>query len=775
MKRILLIVFACVLSFPLVASHIVGGEFELQHVSGSTYRINLIIYFDLNNGDPGAKDQSATVRIYRMRDNVFMRDIVLPLSTEETVSYTQPNCAVANVRTSKLTYTASVTLSSDTFTDEEGYYLVWQRCCRNYTITNVISQDPDMGTYAGQTFYLEFPAVVKDGEAFYNSSPHLFPPLSDYGCVDKPYYVDFAGTDDDGDSLVYSLVAPLNTTTGDAVPSTGPYPRPYSAVTWRDPYSLDNIMGGNPDLSIDDDGFLRVTPTASGLFVFAVKCEEYRDGEKIGEVRRDFQLTVLNCETSVAPEIKGKLLADAAFTYDDTMTISFDNTTSDSERCIEVEVTDADSEDASQGLTEEITIKAVSMTSSSDDVSDILPDVITATLTSGSSVVFDICFDACPLDDGPYEIAIIAMDDACALPLMDTLFITIEVEAPENNAPYFVTSDITETLDEGETMSWTLVARDDDGDAMYFSVVPDGFVLADAGMSFVSGTQSGDEIQGTFTWTTECGDFNFAEQNTFAVQVVVEDNDECEATSPDVLLLNLTVDVIENHQPTLTITSLNVDQPLTDGKLTALLGDQITLGLYGSDPDDTPEADIITIDLLDATGDEVTPTGYVFASVQGAGTAETTFTWNPECSIFAEGTSEGTFHFTFCVYDDHCYDMKGDTVEVEITIQDVESSDIDEQPPNIITPNGDLCNDFFAMEGFDTSACGGAALDTYLPPDNCSRHFESIRIVNRWGKIVYESKKRDFRWHASGEPNGIYFYLLKFSDAEYKGSVTVRY
>ena len=79
---------------------------------------------------------------------------------------------------------------------------------------------------AGQTFYLEFPPVVKDGQPFINSSPRLFPPLNDYACPRKPYYVDFAGVDDDGDSLVYSLVTPLSTHSIIAIPPLLPAPYP---------------------------------------------------------------------------------------------------------------------------------------------------------------------------------------------------------------------------------------------------------------------------------------------------------------------------------------------------------------------------------------------------------------------------------------------------------------------------------------------------------------------------------------------------------------------
>ena len=37
---------------PLHSSHIVGGEFEMIHLEGFTYRINLIMYFDEVNGAP---------------------------------------------------------------------------------------------------------------------------------------------------------------------------------------------------------------------------------------------------------------------------------------------------------------------------------------------------------------------------------------------------------------------------------------------------------------------------------------------------------------------------------------------------------------------------------------------------------------------------------------------------------------------------------------------------------------------------------------------------
>ena len=345
MKKFLILLVLSITPFLGKASHIVGGEFELIHIAGNNYRLNLILYFDLAHGAPGAKDADVTARIFRMSDNMPMMNVFLPLGPESLVSYSQPECSIGDLQTNKLIYTTTIFLSPDIFNHPSGYYITWERCCRNYTITNIFSEAPIPGQqviYAGQTFYLEFPPVVKNGEPFIDSTPKLFPPLSDYACVGKPYYVDFTGSDDDGDSLVYSLVAPLNTKSAEALPPGGPRPRPYPEVTWRPGFSLDQVMGGSPDLEVSDAGLLTVTPTQEGLFVFAVKVEEFRDGVKIGETRRDFQMLAVVCKTARPPIIKGKKLVDTDFAYQDNMNITFPHSIPNAERCIEVQVYDPD-------------------------------------------------------------------------------------------------------------------------------------------------------------------------------------------------------------------------------------------------------------------------------------------------------------------------------------------------------------------------------------------------------------------------------------------------
>ena len=71
MKRLLLLLAFSVLTFPVLASHIVGGEIELLHVSGNLYRINLIYYFDVTNNpgrDPDVQEPTILLGIFRRKE-----------------------------------------------------------------------------------------------------------------------------------------------------------------------------------------------------------------------------------------------------------------------------------------------------------------------------------------------------------------------------------------------------------------------------------------------------------------------------------------------------------------------------------------------------------------------------------------------------------------------------------------------------------------------------------------------------------------------------------
>ncbi|PZR36907.1 MAG: hypothetical protein DI538_13205 [Azospira oryzae] len=885
-----------------MASHIVGGEFELLYVKGNQYQLNLIYYFDVNNngfnGQPPEQNEPTLVAyIFRKSDNARMMPVTLRFSEKTRVGYTQPSCSQGEVKTDKLIYTALITLPANTYSDPAGYYVAWERCCRNYTITNIFSQNPQNSiNTAGQTFYLEFPPVSKNGVAFINSSPRLFPPLNDYACPSRPYYVDFAGIDDDGDSLVYTLTTPLNTSSAVAVPPV--QPAPYNLINWRPGYDLDHITKGNPDLHITREGMLTVTPPPNvGLFVFAVKVEEYRNKEKIGESRRDFQMVVVDCKVASPPKIVGKKLTDASFIYDGAMNVSFSNQVADADRCIQVQVSDPDSENAADNNTENISLRVIGLNFKSATLNQILPAQLSATLVNGSTKDFRICFPQCPfLKSGLYQIGIIAMDDACSLPLLDTLKVNVYVEPPVNHDPYFVTAtNVTGLVQEGDQASWPFEIRDDDGDELTFISAPSGFSFADAGMKVNVTTWQPGLIKGNITWDAYCDVYSFAKRTSFLINLLVNDVDQCQLNDPVKAVYNLKVilpgnadpivdtdltpdpmeklvsglqrkinqslafkvtgsDIVDNDfialrmipvgfkaadfgmsfqkktgngslssdfvwnidcskvdlkkkdefefmflavdstnkcrirkadtvtvqvkvlppdnlAPQLTVVSKNPELTLAaDNQLNVTLGQQIILDVQGADGDILPKRDSLTLTLKEKNG-SIPPEGYVFANAKGMGNVISTFSWNPQCNIFQNEVYENRYTFKFYLKDNKCFNGKADSITVAINIKDVEARSEEFLPINVFTPNDDGFNDDYSMEIID--AATGERINI-LPPDNCTGRFEMIRIVNRWGNQVYGSSDRNFRWSGKDQPAGIYYYLIKYSNKEFKGALSLR-
>jgi len=292
LRKLKITVFLFLISnVSLWATHIVGGEFELIHIEGFRYKLRLIQYFDVVFGNPGAEDQASVVSIFRNSDNNLMSTVILILTERVLVEYTTPSCAIGQLVTRKLVYESEILLEpstvingvfqNDGYDDPEGYHVVMERCCRNNVISNAFQPFPNS---VGQTWTLDFPPVIKDGQRFINSSPVLFPPLSDYACVNQLYFFDFAGTDLDGDSITYTLVTPFNSSAIIALPTA--QPKPHNDIIWNSGIDINNVIPGNPSLNTTIDGFLTVNPSQSGLFVFALLAEEFRDGEKIGEVRQ---------------------------------------------------------------------------------------------------------------------------------------------------------------------------------------------------------------------------------------------------------------------------------------------------------------------------------------------------------------------------------------------------------------------------------------------------------------------------------------------------------
>src|SRR5690625_7130215 len=70
-------------------------------------------------------------------------------------------------------------------------------------------------------------------------------------------------------------------------------------------------MGGDPQVTIDPHaGVITGKPEVQGQFVIRVVAEEYRDGIKIGEISRDFQFNVAQCDPTVYARGQSAVMID---------------------------------------------------------------------------------------------------------------------------------------------------------------------------------------------------------------------------------------------------------------------------------------------------------------------------------------------------------------------------------------------------------------------------------------------------------------------------------
>lgn len=730
------------------ATHIVGGEMDLQYLRGNTYQLTLNLYFDAVKGSPGALDNDLTASIFDKATNRRMANVVLPLISTTFVNYTNPVCTVGSLSTKALVYRNTIELPPGTYNGTQGYYAAVERCCRNISISNIV--DP---ADAAQTFYLEFPAVVRNGQEFRDSTPRVFPPLADYACLGELFTYDFAGQDPDGDSLVYDMVTPLNGHSSPVEPKpTASLSAPYTEINWGAGRSRASQIPGTPGLGIGArTGRLTVRPAATGLFVFGVRCQEFRKGVKIGETRRDFQLQVLTCPKNEAPSLA--LLAGATGNAlyrpgRDTLRITPGGT-----RCVRLRFTDPD-----QNAQLSLSLRPV-------NYSGPLPTFTTA--TSGTvhvagqpdTLVASLCFSECTNTRGKVAyIDVLVADNGCSLPKHDTVHMAFIGTLPPNAAPT-LTSTAGPTLPlhvrPGQSLAFDLTGVDTDGDPMLFTLAGSpGFAPGTLGASLVPQAQTGQTRRARFTWPVDCRAITDPAGQTQQLIFMATSTSACgERQTSAPLSIPVIVDY-DNTPPVLTTTLPPAPASGEPPLIRLPLGQPYTANLSGRDADANPLT-------LTATGQgfDLASVGMRFVPVASpTPTVAGTFSWLPGCEALSvlNGQSQ-ILTVTFQLQETTCRPVpQSRTVRFQV----IDPDTLGFTPPNIILPTGaNQANRMFTMSS--------------LPPDFCDERFAAIKIFSRWGRLVYESGDRNFHW-AGENTAGMYYYLLTYTTGRrFKGWVEV--
>jgi gliding motility-associated-like protein len=715
---------------------------ELVHNSGESYTLLLNLYFDAVNGSASALDADLTASIFEKGTNNRIANVLLPLTSNTFVNYTNPACAKPTLSTRKLVYSRNIQLPAATYANALGYYVAVERCCRNNSISNIVGPNN-----AAQTFYLEFPAVVRRGQPFYDSTPRIFPPLADYACRNELFYYDFGGQDADGDSLVYDLVTPLNGNSDANVPKpAAAAPGPYSLINWNPGLSTANQIPGTPTLQINRaSGRLTVRPTDQGLFVFGVSCAEYRDGEKIGESRRDFQLMVLNCAINTQPSLVMLPAPTGSVAYRpgrDTLRL-----VTGGNRCVRLRFTDPDAN------------SRLSLSLSPVNFTGLLPSFTTATTGAVRSpgapdtLTATLCFPECiNTRNRVYYLDVVVGDDGCSLPKRDTVRVAFTAAPPPNAPPTLVTTagpTLPLQARIGDLISFDVTGTDPDNDMVQLEMTGVGFTPTALGATLSQGNANNQQ-RGRFTWRVDCravgpdSVFNFRftaatspcstrDAVTVTVPIVVR-----YANRPPVLTSTLPAIKTGEDMPlvnlplgrtyTATFTGLDVDR------------DGLTLTATGSSPDGKEGFDLASA-------------GMSFDARNGTGVADGTFRWDVSC---AAANLRRDLVVTFQLLDATCKPLpQSQRVRLRVRSPDTLAVKL----YNVITPNNDRQNDEFKLPD--------------LPPNFCDARFSNIKIFSRWGQQVFESQDREFRWRGQGS-GGVYYYFITYTDGrKFRGWVEV--
>lgn len=301
MWRTYLIISFIALSFGLEAAHLVGGELSYRCLGGNNYEVRLVIYRDCaSNGAPF--DDPAILTVFNGSKQV-VQNLMVPLFSSANLPVVAPNSCSS--LPSFVCIQEGIYLDTVNLPANGGpYTLSHQRCCRNSSIDNI----PNPRLW-GNTYTIEVPS-----NPTCNSSPSFSaaPPVA--LCLNAPVQIDMSAVESDGDSLHYFLCSPLHgggnqtNTTGPNSPrpdtSTAP---PYTQVPYSSPYSVSYPIASSPAFSIDPQtGMLSGYPNQVGQFVFAVCVQEWRNGVLLSTLRRDFQFNVTSACTKTTADFQSQ-------------------------------------------------------------------------------------------------------------------------------------------------------------------------------------------------------------------------------------------------------------------------------------------------------------------------------------------------------------------------------------------------------------------------------------------------------------------------------------
>lgn len=321
MKKLLLVLALFLSYFGTQATHILGGELFYEYLSGTTYKVTLILYRDCNPGTAGlptsvsisgcpasgsGNNVNATlnrISINNLPTEYFLNPCLKPPSGGA--------CIEEHV------YEGNMNLPNG----EQGFLLTYNTCCRSNAITNL---DNPGSKYA--TYYVFVPDFSDPSVGTGNNSARFVTSPPPNICVNDSINYNHAAVDPDGDVVTYEFFNPKGNTSSQIC-------QPLANTPFINPYSANYpIASAAPAFSINaTTGELIGKANQTGYFVYCVKYTETRGGVPISYGVRDFVFNITGCspQTPIA-DFDPQATFDTTMGYCGDLSLSLTNTSQQS-------------------------------------------------------------------------------------------------------------------------------------------------------------------------------------------------------------------------------------------------------------------------------------------------------------------------------------------------------------------------------------------------------------------------------------------------------------
>lgn len=265
------------------ASHAAGADLTYTCLGNNQYRISLAFYRDC---DGIAAPTSAAVTILNGCTNTTTS---LTLARQGFIEVTQlcpsqisnSSCNGGNLPgIQQYTYTGTFTFPATC----TNFTIRYDLNARNSAVTNL--QNPgSVDLYVEATLRGITPNICNNSPVF-TSLPVPFV------CIGNQFFYNHGAVDVDGDSLVYTLIQPLQ--------------NPGTVAPWASGFSVTNPMATTSGFSFNNStGQMSGTPSIAQNAAIAVRVDEYRNGILIGSTIRDMQFIAVACPNNTLPTASG--------------------------------------------------------------------------------------------------------------------------------------------------------------------------------------------------------------------------------------------------------------------------------------------------------------------------------------------------------------------------------------------------------------------------------------------------------------------------------------